>query len=69
MGTTTTLGSNGGVVFEGFCFGGFFWGGSFVLVWFANFALTALGVGAGGPFSAICDSTVQLYFLQYSINN
>ena len=33
-------------------------------VWAGIFALTGLGVCAGGPFSAICFSTDQLYFLQ-----
>ena len=39
-------------------------GVAFALVWAGIFALTSLGVGAGSPFSAICCSTGQLYFLQ-----
>ena len=39
-------------------------GVAFAFVWAGSFALTGLGVGAGGPFSAMCCSTGQLYFLQ-----
>ena len=54
-----TLGSKGMLVFEVFCFGR-----AFAFVWAGVFAATGLGVGAGGPFSAICCSTGQLYYLQ-----
>ena len=39
-------------------------GMAFAFVWAGIFALTVLSVGAGGPFSAICCPTNQLYFLQ-----
>ena len=39
-------------------------GVAFAFVWAGIFALTDLGVGAGGPFSAIYCPTDQLYFLQ-----
>ena len=39
-------------------------GVALAFVWAGMFALTGLGVGAGSPFSAICYSTGQLYFLQ-----
>ena len=58
-GCITTLGSKGMLVFEVFCFGR-----AFAFVWARVFALTGLGVGASSPFSAICCSTGQLYFLQ-----
>ena len=39
-------------------------GVALAFVWARIFALTGLGIGAGGPFSAICYCTDQLYFLQ-----
>ena len=39
-------------------------GVTFAFVWAGIFALTGLVVGADSPFSAICCSTGQLYFLQ-----
>ena len=59
MGHITTLGSKGMLIFEVVGFGV-----AFAFVWADIFALTGLGVGAGSPFSAICCSTDQLYFLQ-----
>ena len=59
MGHITTLNSKGMLVFEVLSFGR-----AFAFVWVGVFALTGLGVGAGGPFSAMCCFTGQLYFLQ-----
>ena len=42
-------------------------GVAFAFVWAGIVAPTGLGVGEGGPSSAICCSTGQLYFLQSSI--
>ena len=58
-GLITTLGSKGILVFEVVGYGV-----AFAFVCAGIFALTGLGVGAGGPFSAICCPTDQLYFLQ-----